>query len=275
VERIDLGIKWQRYPLCYEYSVTQILHYLNDEFDKEAQAKAMEEKYYDVEGSKYYKMPAQAIIRSWDLKRDRAIDLGHSLDDWAEAIIDPGDEEHGMTRERWQSRHGGEADKMNIVRAWTKYWHDLENLGYKLVAREQHMHKYYAGHVVSGKADIILYYPPSNTIVIIDWKTTDKLVSSVKRTCLIHGPEWTKGLPQEKLTHSAIQCNVYRDMLEDILPDEPHYNISTAIVNVKKDGSVMTYHEPLIYDKNQTNELMEWGVSMKIAHPEWERDMKS
>lgn len=275
MERVDLGIEWQSFPTPYEYSVTQILHYLNDEFDKEKQAEAMALKYYDAEGSKYYKMDAATIIRAWDMKRDRAIDLGHCLDDWAEAIIDPGDEEHGMTRERWKVRHGNDKEKMNIIRSWTKYWHQLEDIGYKLVAREQHLHKYYGGHAVSGKPDIILYYPPTNEIVIIDWKTTNKLVSEVKREHLIHGPEWTRGLTQEKLTHSGIQCHVYKDMLEDILPEGHDFKVSDAIVNIRKTGQIITYQNPVPYDKEKINELMDWGVRQKIEHPEWERDMKA
>ena len=250
-----------------------MLHYLNDKFEKEKQAQAMFEKYYDLEGSKYYQMTKEDIIAKWDATTERSIDLGHALDDFTGLTIEP--ENMKIDREMWKRKYGDDEEIMNIVRAWYRYWKGLEELGWKLVTREQHLHKLYNGHTVSGKADIILYYPPSNTIAIIDWKTTDKLVSATKRLNPIHGPEWTMGMTQEKLTHAGMQASVYRDMVEDLIPSDKVYNIVTAIVNVKKDGSVSTYKDPVQYNKKNINDLMLWCIEQQMKDPDWEKDMKS
>ena len=274
MEKIDLGIAWQGWPEKYEFSVTQMLHYLNDKFEKEKQAQALFEKQYNLEGAKYFGMRPEDIIKKWDDTRDRAIDLGHALDSWVGAVVEPEKTKWSCNKEMWKERFGQDEEMVRIAKSWKKYWDGLEELGYKLVAREQHMHKDYNGHCVSGKPDIILYYPPSNTILIIDWKTTDKLVSATKRLNPMYGPDWAKAMTQEKLTHSGLQCCVYRDMLEDLLPKDKVYNIETAIVNIKKDGSSNTYPHPVDYDKDRINELVCWCINKHFEDPDWEKDMK-
>lgn len=266
---IDLGIDWQEKEET-EFCVTEILRYTEDPFNKKQAANNIFLNKFIDPTSQYYQMTPEQIIEQWDKKRLRSQEVGHALDDFTGIITEPArmKDHQDITMESWLSIYKNDEEITRIAKAWYGYWKKLEERGFKMVRREQHFHKDYAGHSVRGRSDMILYYKPTNTITIIDWKTSEDITCERKKHFGLHGPKWCAGLAQEKLTHYGLQVNTYHHMLEDLIPKDKQYNISECIIQITRNGQVNYYKNPIPYVRGDMQELIEWCVNERVKNPD-------
>ena len=261
MERINLDISWQPWRRTDHY-VTKILKYIEEPFDKEAKAKDMFEKYYDDLSSKYYHMTAQEIQDMWEAAVTRAQIIGHALDDYIGLRVEP--ESMLMTMDEWMLSYGDDETIMKIVKGWEAYWTRLENLGYKFVCRERYLHRVSDGISVRGRFDMVVYYPPLDCVVIIDWKTSDAITSE-KKYYGLKGPVWVQMLPKEKLTMYGLQTNAYRWMLTPLC-NHP-YKVVTLVVQIDKEGEAHAYKNAVKYDDASMERLLQWCILENEKNP--------
>ena len=266
MEKVNLDINWQERTDESEYSVTQLLRYVDDPFNKKERSKAVSDRHFNDPTSEYYKMTPEQIEKKWADNQLMSQRIGHALDDYTGLVIEPERmHEDGMTMSSWEQEYGDIDGIIKLVHGWESYWDILQTLGYQFVKREQHFHYTWEGKVVRGRADMILYYPDRDTVVIVDWKTSKNIVVDRKKHFGLHGPAWVNGLAQEKLTHYGLQTNAYRRMLIPLC--ERPYNITTAIIQVGRDGTVHPYRNPIPYIEKDMDELMSWCINEMTIDP--------
>lgn len=273
MELVDLDVNWQE-TCKVDYGVTGILRHTTKVFVKEKVAQEMVDKCFWNPLSKYYQMSYDDIINSWEINRERTQNIGHALDDYIGVILEPErmKDHHDLTYDQWVEKYKDDTEIMTVVNGWAKYWKHLEDIGYKMVKREQPFIREYHGKTLKGRADMILYYPPKDTILIIDWKSTADVTPSKKPAVrYMSGPEWVTKYPEEKLFSYGLQVNTYKHMLIPLC-NRP-YNINTAIIQIDRAGEAHAYPSPVPYDSKNMDELINWCVAQQIEHPDKYEDM--
>ena len=266
MKKIELNIGWQE-RCDTDFYVTELLNYTEKPFDKISVAQRTHDKYYDDQTSKYYHMSVDDILAAWEEKAVRSQIIGHALDDFTGVIVEPVRmrDHYNITMQSWLDKYSNDTVIMAIANGWKNYWQRLSDLGYYFVCREQPLSRQCGDHTIRGRADMIVYYPPKNTVLIIDWKTVEKMDNGTSFSVPMLGPDWVKRYPQCKLNHYGLQVNTYHSMVEDICNDE--YNITSAIVHIEHNGNVNTYQHPVKYDREQMDELLSWCIKRKIEEP--------
>lgn len=271
MERIDLDIDWQE-KVDTDYCVTELLRYVDDPFNKMERAISVNARQYANPESPYFMKSPEEIVKIWTDKQLRSQEIGKALDAYTGLVEEPDRmrDHYDTTWESWNDLYNNDETIMTICNGWKTFWEGLEKLGYKMVKREQHFHKEWNGKSVRGRTDMILYYPPKDALLLIDWKTSEVMNVARKRRFGLHGPDWCSGLAQEKLTHYGLQVNTYRTMLQDCC-NKP-YTIHEAVIQIARDGKANVYREPVLYNRHQMDELIEWCINENIKDPDRFKD---
>lgn len=257
MKKVNLNIPFE-VPVKAPHYITGLIKYLNDEFDQVSVADNLVSKYHDDKSSKYYNMSAQDIISKWTETGQRAIFIGNALDDYVGLMTEP--EKQKLTKTQWSQKVDwvNDEDIYNRTNAWNNYWACLEEGGWEMVAREIPLFYTVNGHIIGGRADMIVYNKRLNNITIIDWKTADK-IDKDKFTKLAHGP--IANLYQDKATSYGIQVAFYKMALRNILPDElKDVNIDTCIIQVCSSGRIIRTKNNISLTDSELIKLLSWCI---------------
>lgn len=257
MKKVNLNIPFE-VPVKAPHYITGLIKYLNDEFDQVSVADNLVSKYHDDKSSKYYNMSAQDIISKWTETGQRAIFIGNALDDYVGLMTEP--EKQKLTKTQWSQKVDwiNDEDIYNRTNAWNNYWACLEEGGWEMVAREIPLFYTVNGHIIGGRADMIVYNKRLNNITIIDWKTADK-IDKDKFTKLAHGP--IANLYQDKATSYGIQVAFYKMALRNILPDElKDVNIDTCIIQICSSGRIIRTKNNISLTDSELIKLLSWCI---------------
>lgn len=222
-------------------SVSACIGMLKAEFDTDKVAAEMVEKYFDVEGHKYYHMTKEAIVESWEIKKNAACDRGMLFDSFVEQMLEIRNPD---SYQEWSLDNNISSDQFmqaamagfkNII---TKY----AELGYTTVVGTEIplfvYNEFNHDEVVNGRCDCLLYNPTTRHFLVIDWKTNEQ----IKQTGFekMHGP--MRNFPSCDYYGYILQVFFYKKALIETyklgmqdtvhvaicqmgVPEEPHYKI--------------------------------------------------
>lgn len=225
-------------------SITSLLKYLNDEFDQEAVASQMVQKYFNVTGSKYFGKTKEMILADWRKKGEEACKMGSALDNFIDLYI-----KDDVSIAEYTSQNAVYAKRFD---QWKTFFDTLEQRGYMLVGNEVPLSTIIDGQLVGGRCDMLLCRQTGDDevdLLVIDWKTSSDITTALSK--------WDKpmkggfaGLYQTKLHNYGIQVDFYKYCIKDMLIENGSLDglsvnrIDTCVVQVKDDG-VLEFANPL------------------------------
>lgn len=228
-------------------SITTLLKYLNDEFDQEAVASQMVQKYANVPGSKYFGKTKETILAEWRKKGEESCKMGSALDNFIDLYI----KQDSSPSEQVQFIIENQAYEKRFSQ-WKAFFSELERRGYMLVGNEVPLSAVIDGQLVGGRCDMLLCrqtYTNEMDLLVIDWKTSADITSAPSK--------WDKpmkggfaGLYQTKLHNYGIQVEFYKYCIKEMLIEAGQLDgvsvnrIDTCVVQVKDDG-VLEFANPL------------------------------
>lgn len=177
-----------RYTYKNSISVSKCIGYLHPEFDTIGTAKNMVEKYYNVEGHKYYHMTVEEIIALWEDKRNKALTRGKLYDSLVEQILEIRDP---IKLKEWKTKHNYESNAF-IQLAYKGLINVLTFLNerkYVCIGTEIQMFvedRNNPANIVNGRCDALFYSNLTNRYLIIDWKTNEEI--RIKGYNSLYGP---------------------------------------------------------------------------------------
>lgn len=234
--------------------ITTLLGYLEDPFDKKGIAESCVEKYFNDPGSKYFCMPVDEIIQSWEASGQYKRNVGHLLDDYVfykTGLYPNGEDLPGtLTYEDWKKLHLLEINDyvQSLFDAFDKFWEKIENKNYLIpVGREIRVGYVIAdGTVVNGSIDFLLYDNKNKKLIILDWKTTENI--KTKPDCLchhLHGP--LRELIDITITMYTLQTHFYKMCICESLNIDSE-DVKTYVVQFLPTKMFNIYEESHDYD---------------------------
>ena len=162
-------------------SVSKCINCIKEEFDTEGVAQKMFEKYYHVEGSKYYQMTKEAIIALWDDKREKALKKGRTYDAMMEQLIEIRNPE---VLQLWKDtvHYKDNAFLQLAYKGFTNLLTTLNQFGYTCIGTEIQLfcrNSKKPEQIINGRCDCLMYSSKLGRYLIIDWKTNEE----IKTTC--------------------------------------------------------------------------------------------
>lgn len=258
MKKNSLNISFDK-PQKSDHYVTGLIKYICDEFDQEGVANNLVKRYYNDASSKYYQKSANDIINEWKATGDRSIFIGNALDNYVGLVTEPENQQQTLAEWSASVNFSNDPDIYNRTFAWDNYWKTLEENGWEMVGREVPLYMTINGRTVGGRADMILYNPRFDTIMIIDWKTTNNIKKD-RFTKPAHGP--ISGLYQDKETLYGLQTVFYKIALVDKLPEKyKNSNICTCIVQVCSDGKIIQTKNNITLSNEDVIKLFAWCIS--------------
>jgi hypothetical protein len=232
----------------YPYSVSKILAHLKKPFDKEGVALKTYNKHYDDIDSIYYHKTIDDILNMWEEKAEFGRNNGKALDDFIELILDKNANENELS---------DYINKLNDVaknkcNTYYKFYNASIKNKLDFLCREQVLAIPDLG--VSGRLDAMFYY--KDTILLIDWKNTEKIESSNKYEKLL-GPLYEYDACD--LNSYTMQVYIYKYILRHVyhLYD---VNIVPLIVQVGE-HDVKTYQPVIEYSDDLVIKCIEFGIN--------------
>lgn len=180
IEKVNEQIK-EKLGRKRSISVSKCINMLKPEFETEKVAGEMVEKYFDVEGHKYYHMSKEEIIDLWETKKNNACNRGMLFDSYVEQRFEIRDSE---AYQEWYLEHNISED-MFMHRAMNGFNNIIKNyagLGYTTVVGTEiplfAFNTFDNTQVINGRCDCLLYNPTTKHFLIIDWKTNEEIKQS-------------------------------------------------------------------------------------------------
>lgn len=150
-------------------NIHDILSLIKKEFDSEAQAKKCHEKYYDIEGHKYYHMTEAEIIKSWNEKGAKTRQLGNKIDEYIQLILN-GATEKEIKLYRLDNDINNEPVLKGKCDAVELLLNNLKKLKLERVLQEEPLYFKYKDYIFSGREDCI--FKGKDRYVLVDWKSS-------------------------------------------------------------------------------------------------------
>lgn len=216
-------------------SVSSIVESFSEKFDDEKMSVQCYEKYHDDPTSKYYKMTADEIKKSWKKGNKDANTQGTLAHAFAENAmhymvgdldaIDPMFKDR-LVDGKFEARDGFEG-------AVVKFWNDLPD-EYIPVAVENRMYAMCGKDepVYAGTFDLLMYsvIPGKEGLILGDYKTNKDLYKNFQGKKLLQPFEQMLDSPLE---HYRIQQNCYSNCLNEI----GYKVLGKRLIWIKKDGT--------------------------------------
>lgn len=158
--------------------VSKCVSMLKPEFETDRIAGEMVEKYFDVEGHKYYHMSKEDIVELWETKKNNACIRGSLFDSYVAQVFEIRDT---ATYNKWYFKHNIRANKF-MQRAMNGFGKIIKNyaeLGYTTVVGTEiplfAFNSRNQNQVINGRCDCLLYNPTTKHFLVIDWKTNEEI----------------------------------------------------------------------------------------------------
>lgn len=175
--------------------------------------------------AEWKKVPVSVIKNKWDKKRDAACELGTATHLFAE-------------------NYTGVEEPSNLLEASAKKFHDEIPSYYQVITKELRM--YSREFKYAGTADLILLDTRTDTIVIADYKTNEKLFQSYQNMANPFS-DWE----QNNFNKYQLQLSYYQIMLE-----QAGIKVSNrVIIWLKRDGNYEIYSTEDVTQKLKTHLL--------------------
>ena len=262
MRKVDLNINFGEYVKS-DYFITSLIRHVSDKFDQQASAKDISARYFNDASSRYYHKSPEEIVEEWNTNTQKAISIGVALDEYVGLITEPMKQEISMAQWSKKVKFTTTPEIYKRVNAWEKYWENLDQQGWEMVAREVPLRMEINGRHVSGRADMIVYNKRLNNITIIDWKTADK-IGRDRWTKPANGP-FKNEMWQDKATIFGLQIAFYKMILKELLPDElKDVSIDTCIVQVCSNGEIIRTKNNIKLNDEELTKLLTWCISEEI-----------
>ena len=210
-------------------SLSKILEFISEPFDKEGQAARCAEKGQRDPNYKYAGMTAQEIINQWETKAEESRHYGTLLDEYAECILEKSLDE----TELWKLDNNYEYDERlrNNCTGLEQFINDLKTWGFEYVGREIPMYgQSDNGTVTAGRLDCLFMNSTVNKLFVIDWKTTEEIKTEAFRHKTLKGPAFS--IEDCDMGKYSVQLYDYVWSLSNTYKLLPAENIVCSVVNL-------------------------------------------
>lgn len=240
----------------------QVIETLSEQFDKDAQAERCSNKYYNLEGHKYFHKSPEDIKSMWEAKASESRELGSNLDTFIDFFYtcDLGTDKRYKLWEL-DVDYDSNAPLKSRCENFKEFASRLERLGLVPLFRETPLYFYdqALNTLISGREDAVYIAksPDGNdSLVLIDWKSSKiEKPSDIKFFKKMYGP--CSHLYKCDLTTYTIQVYMYKHFLEKTyglkLP------ITAWVVEITPDGFFM--HKPTFeYDEGLIEKIISYAI---------------
>lgn len=239
-------------------NVHDIISQVKTPFDSNAVAQRCYEKYYNIEGHKYFHMTKNEILESWNNKTQITKKLGNQIDSYIQLLL----EKDEKALKLWKL----DQDYMNDVPLKAKceavniLLGNFKKLNFEFKLREIPLYQIYNDYIFSGKEDSI--FESKDRYILVDWKSSVVTTENQYGSKLL-GP--MKNYDDCKLIEYTLQILFYKYFLIHSygITDKP---IDPYIIEFKlKDdpGIVGEYyvHKPAFeYDEDFLNSIFNYAI---------------
>ena len=245
-------------------SLSKVVEFVSEKFDKEKTAKACEEKGKKDPNYKYAGMTAEEIIASWEEKADESKMYGSLLDEYTEQFFSG----NSGAVEIWKLDHNWEYDSRlrNTCMGFEEFYKDISVYGFEYVGREitvygecvpeqpddmpfdSEVYGEVIPDVVVGRIDCLFRNKNNGKFLIVDWKTTDEIKTSSYGHKKLKGPAYQ--YDDCDISKYIIQVQTYKNDLVKTYklanPDE----IAVCICNLRRTPDTYTGKRYQLYKEN-------------------------
>lgn len=198
-------------------SVSVVTHLFKPEFDVKAKTKEMYNKYYNVEGHKYYHMLPEEIEKQWKDKAKEACELGTERHEFGESCFYYMTGQYEKILPNFKNRltsDGGFKALYPKEEAIVNLWENIPKSVIPLLA-ETKVYDEKLGY--AGTFDILFYYdnkkyPDKSGLYILDYKTNEDLTKNFGDTLLYPFNE----MLNNSLNIYKLQLSLYENCLNNI-----------------------------------------------------------
>lgn len=198
-------------------SVSVVTHLFKPEFDVKAKTKEMYDKYYNVEGHKYYHMLPEEIEKQWKDKAKEACKLGTERHEFGESCFYYMTGQYEKILPNFKNRltsDGGFKSLYPKEEAIVNLWENIPKSVIPLLA-ETKVYDEKLGY--AGTFDILFYYdnkkyPDKSGLYILDYKTNEDLTKNFGDTLLYPFNE----MLNNSLNIYKLQLSLYENCLNNI-----------------------------------------------------------
>lgn len=225
-------------------SVSKLISYIKEPFDKEKVAYNVYKKNFKNQYSKYYNKSVDEILSLWDAKSEQAKSLGSSLDLFIKAytkdIYNNIEYFKSLNSEEYKNNFKKVFINLynsclckerfkNVVEGFIYFYNNLisnrENIiiddGLELITEEQQLFYQYNNYLINGRLDALFYSKISKKYILIDYKTTENIDIFNSFDKYLKGPCWQ--LYDCNLNEYTLQLHLYKLALQKT------YNIKNEI----------------------------------------------
>lgn len=238
-------------------NVHNVTSHLKIPFDAEKMARTCSEKYFNVEGHKYYQMTPEMIKESWDHKTKTSRKAGSDLDAYIGIKLEESDNKAKL----WKLDNNINDNKFLKARCEgaDKILSNLDKLGIKFEMREIPLYFVYNDEFVfSGREDAL--FKTNDRYILIDWKSGEISTSNKFQNML--GP--LRNFEDCKLVEYTIQTYLYKYFLIHTYGiTEPIDVYITELKAKDKDENVGDYHvyaPAFEYDEELIEKILSYCV---------------
>lgn len=198
-------------------SVSVVTHLFKPEFDVKAKTKEMYNKYYNVEGHKYYHMLPEEIEKQWKNKAKEACDIGTERHEFGESCFYYMTGQYDKILPNFKNRltiDGGFEALYPKEEAIVRLWENIPKSVIPILA-ETKVYDEKLGY--AGTFDILFYYdnkinPEKSGLYILDYKTNEDLTKNFGDTLLYPFNE----MLNNSLNIYKLQLSLYENCLNNI-----------------------------------------------------------
>jgi len=257
---IDFDNRWVD-PSLPTISISTVLSMIQEPFDSKSVAEKTYNKRFNDPQSEYYQMTVEQIMESWQAKGAASLHYGSLLDDYIGISLTGNADD--LELYKLDNDYDGDERLRAITMSYDNFIKLMETKpSIKFVDRERTLFYEMDGFYVKGRFDALFFDEDTNTFIIVDWKSTDKIETQPN--------QWTKRLLGAAKEFNALngvtytmQTHFYKTaLLNHYLPDG--YNVEVRIVNLPghafsdgKDFNVLK--EQIPYNKEKLDAIFSFG----------------
>ena len=278
----DVRLAWtMRNRDAAHSGITCLTSYLEVPFDKEGVAQSTYNAHHNDPASKYFMMSVEDIIHEWDEHAAYKKQVGRIMDDYIGLHTDPST----VTRPDGSQISFEEWDEINqfthseylraMGQSWNR-WHEKAYSERRLAYIGRELPVSYvlpSGKVCNGCIDYLCYDALRDKVLIIDWKTTEKI--KIVPDCLCSpclGP--ADHLFDNTMTMYTFQILFYKMCLLKAIPSLKPSDIEACVVQIQPTTMYSVYKPSFKYDSKFLEECLEWAFEQFENDPDakvWSR----
>ena len=242
-------------------NIHEILKLLKKEFDSAAQAKRCFEKYYDIEGHKYYHMTEKEILESWNKKASDSRALGNKVDTYIQLLLE------GKNRDiklfNLDNDIENDPELLGKCKAIDNLMLNFKKLKLSYLIKEEPLYFIYNDkYIFSGREDCIFEGP--DRLVLVDWKSS-KVVTSNNYGEKMYGP--MKNFDDCNWIEYTLQIYFYKYFLIHTynidIPIDPYIIEFRIKDEITKIGEYHVYKPAFEYDEKLIEKIFEYAINKK------------